>query len=73
MPTANQIEALNHRMSEMVALRLAEQTAKRYGTGATAFISFATFDQYTPFMPATDMALAAFVSPKLHTTRCGII
>ena len=62
MPTANQREALDRHTSEMVALGIAEQTAKRYGTGARAFVRFATFYQYTPVMPATDMALATFVS-----------
>jgi hypothetical protein len=60
--TALQRSTLELRTSQLVAMRIAERTAKVYGSGASAFIRFAQFYRYLPIIPATDEALAAFVS-----------
>ena len=43
-------------------MQVAEKTAKVYGTRARAFVRFAVFYRYMLVLPATDKALATFVS-----------
>ena len=52
--TAIQTAALESRTSQLVALRIADNTAKVYGSGARAYIRFAMFYRYTPILPASD-------------------
>jgi hypothetical protein len=60
--TATQQMALEQRTALLVSMRIAEKTTKRYETGAKAFARFAVFYRFLPVLPATDKALAAFVS-----------
>ena len=59
---AIQTAALESRTSQLVALRIADKTAKVYESGARAYIRFAMFYRYTPILPASDAALVAFVA-----------
>ena len=59
--------ALEQRTALMVPMRIAEKTAKMCETGARAFARFAVFYRFLPVLPATDRALAAFVSFQSHS------
>ena len=75
--TTTEWTRLESRTYKLVELRIAEGTTKCYGYGPRAFIRFATFYEYIPIMPATDIALAAFVSFQsqscTHDTLHGYI
>jgi len=69
--------ALEQRTAILVSMRIAEKTTKRYETGAKAFARFAVFYRFLPILPATDKALAAFVSFQsqscTHDTQIGYL
>ena len=75
--TAIQTAALESRASQLVALRIADKTAKVYESGARAYVRFAMFYRYTPILPASDAALMAFVAFQsqscAHDTLQGYI
>ena len=60
--TAIQTAALESRTSQLVALRIADNTANVYESGARSYIRFAMFYRYTPILLASDAALVAFVA-----------
>ena len=75
--TATQQLALEQRTALMVSMRIAGKTAKGYEPGAKAFARFAVFYRFLPILPATDRALAAFVSFQsqscTHVTILGYL